>query len=364
MKRATLFFCSILLLFGSFIVAQESSQESSASTEPSDLTDLSELAGTPEFFPELRQRYTSMSEPEAAVHLIRTYLPIVQSGDQRHRLLLDMARLEEQQHKLQSAQLHYQSAAFAPSGAPDFQALFMSALLLIEFADYDQALLQCRHVLRESSTTHLQLQARLQEARILHLQEEHAEAIESLELLYTERKNLSVEILYGMYSLYTLIAADSPAESTRAAEISRLIEQQYPESPENSLLQKKIRRSPTPETALGIATTETITKATDRTEEADKAAEAAESDEIVSDTESPDPEPKSRAIQTGSFRDAENAHYMQQELEKQGFTAMVAQAVVNGTTFFRVLVPIAYGQTEQQIVLQLKEKGFEGYPVY
>jgi len=42
----------------------------------------------------------------------------------------------------------------------------------------------------------------------------------------------------------------------------------------------------------------------------------------------------------------------------------VVQADVNGSTFYRVLVPIAYGETEEEIVLQLKEKSFEGYPVY
>ena len=342
MKTTTLFFGLMLLLFGGF----------SASAQ--DSADLSELAGSSDFFAKLQQEYTSKSDPQAALQLIRTYLPIVQSGDQRHRLLLDMARLEEQQHQLQSAQLHYQSAAFAPTGDPDYNSLFMSALLLIDFAEYDQALLQCRHVIRESQSEALRLQARLQEARILQLQGKKSEALETLNVLYEQRGSLSAEILYGMHSLYSLIYAKNTSESAYAAEIARLLQERYPDSPEYALLQRKIQRKPTPETALGLNT------------QANGSADSLSSGGTGTppETETEEEAPKSRAIQTGSFQDAENAHYMQRELEKLGFTAMVAQAEVNGTSFFRVLVPIAYGETEQEVVLRLKEKGFEGYPVY
>lgn len=353
----------VLLLWSGFACADETSG-------------LSELAGTPDFFVKLQQEYKSKDSPEEALALIRTYLPIVQAGDQRHTLLLDMARIEEQQSKLQSAQLHYQSAAFAPSGAPDYQALFMSALLLIDFAEYDQALLQCRHVIRESSQETLRRRARLQEARILLLQGKSADAAESLDLLFEQRESLSAEVLYGMHLLYAQLPEDS---SSRTSAIQRLLKESYPDSPEYGLLQKRVHRSPTPETALGITTLEAgDAPDTGNTADAASTPAAAEDGTAVSivessaSTEAEDgtaeqaaaEKPKSRAIQTGSFQDAENAHYMQRELENRGFTAMVAQAEVNGTTFFRVLVPIAYGETEENIVLRLKEKGFEGYPVY
>jgi cell division protein FtsN len=72
----------------------------------------------------------------------------------------------------------------------------------------------------------------------------------------------------------------------------------------------------------------------------------------------------SRAIQTGSFRDAENAAYMSRELEREGFTSVVVQADVGGRLYYRVLVPVAFGESEQELLLRLKEKGFEGNPVY
>ncbi len=349
MKTITLFFGLMLLFIGGF------------TTTAQDSADLSELAGTSDFVVKLQQEYTSKSDPQEALQLIRTYLPIVQSGDQRHRLLLDMAQLEEQQNQLQSAQLHYQSAAFAPKGDPDYNSLFMSALLLIDFAEYDQALLQCRHVIRESQSEELRLQARLQEARILHLQDKSSAALETLKSLYEQRGSLPAEILYGMHSLYALIYDKESSESAHAAEIARLLQERYPDSPEYGLLRKKIQRKPTPETALGLSSKETDIAAE---ETADDAPGESSSDAATAETEAEEADAKSRAIQTGSFQDAENAHYMQRELEKLGFTAMVTQAEVNGTSSFRVLVPIAYGETEQEVVLQLKEKGFEGYPIY
>jgi len=344
----------VVLLCSGLAFAEESSE-------------LSELAGTPEFFVKLQQVYKSKQNPEEALSLIRTYLPIVQAGDQRHTLLLDMARIEEQLSKLQSAQLHYQSAAFAPSGSPDYQALFMSAVLLIDFAEYDQALLQCRHVIRESSQEKLRMRARLQTARILLLQEKSTEARKNLEGLYEQRESLSAEVLYGMYVLYARLPEDS---ASRTAELQRLLKESYPDSPEYGLLQKRVHRTPTPETALLISPLDTSdTVHNGAAEQEDTVVSTIESfvstetDDGTADTPAVE-KSKSRAIQTGSFRDAENAHYMQRELEKQGFTAMVAQTEVEGSTFFRVLVPIAYGETEEEIVLKLKEKGFEGYPVY
>src|SRR6056297_1715146 len=172
----------------------------------------------------------------------------------------------------------------------------MSALLLIDFAEYDQALLQCRHVIRESQREALRLQARLQEARILHLQDKNSAAMETLKLLYDQRESLPAEILYGMHSLYSLVYDKNSSESAYAAKIYKLLQARYPESPEYALLQNRIQRKPTPETALGLGT--------NLAPETDISAETA-GDAAAAETQTEEPPPKSRAIQTGSFQDAE-----------------------------------------------------------
>ncbi len=359
MKRylLLLFIISMLMISNGIVFSQEQSE-------------LSDLVGRADFFSRLREEYTSADSPHDALDLIKEFLPAVEQDDHRHTLLLDMARIEEQIGKLQEAQLHYQSAAFAPSGKRDFHALYLSALLLIEFANYEQALLQCRHIVRESTDTELTHMARMQEARILQHQDREAEAATVLHALYEAREQLPAGVLYGMYMLY----ASLPEESdTEIHSIAKQLETRFPDSPEYGLLQDQIARKPTAEVSLGLlsvpdsppphreAVPDTLIQSTEKTDSDDDSDDESngegEGDENKQNQ-------KSHAIQTGSFRDAENAHYMQRELEKQGFTAMVVQADVNDSTFYRVLVPIAYGESEEEIVLKLKEKSFEGYPVY
>ncbi|MDZ7793314.1 MAG: SPOR domain-containing protein [Spirochaetia bacterium] len=348
-----LFITSILVFSNGIIFSREQPE-------------LSDLVGTAEFFPNLQAEYSSAASPQEALELIRKFLPTVDQNEHRHKLLLDMAKIEEQIGRLQDAQLHYQSAAFAPSGKRDFRALYLSALLLIEFADFEQAFLQCRHIVRESTDTELAHMARMQEARILQHQDREAEAATILHSLYEIRGQLPAEVLYGMYVLY---ASQPEMSDTKIKSITQQLKSRFPDSPEYGLLQEQVKRKPTAEIALGMlsvpdslqthddAVSDTLIQSTEKSSSSDASDGEGKAGENKQNQ-------KSHAIQTGSFRDAENAHYMQRELEKQGFTAMVVQADVNGSTFYRVLVPIAYGETEEEIVLQLKEKSFEGYPVY
>src|SRR6056297_797392 len=363
--KAFFFIHIIFFLFTSFLYSQD--------------TDLSTLLGTPNFFDSLQREYRSKDSHQEAISLIRKFLPVVEPGTNRYTLLMDMAHLEEQQGKLQSAQLHYQSAAFAAGGSPDFEALYQSALLLIDFGHYEQALLQCRHIARESSSLPMKNSALLQEARILYRQDKIAETIRTLDELYKDIENFSAELLYGMYALYSKVYDLTTSDDKWSQKHKKLdnLEQElkarYPESPEYGLLQQNIERRVTADIALGISSAlpygNSPTKDTEQS--ADVKADVkkdtgveAENNTNVHGNKPEEESTKSRAIQTGSFQDAENAHYMQQELENQGFTAMVVHAEVQGNTYYRVLVPIAYGSTEEELVLQLKEKGFEGYPIY
>lgn len=66
-------------------------------------------------------------------------------------------------------------------------------------------------------------------------------------------------------------------------------------------------------------------------------------------------------LQTGSFRDPENAQYMVRDLEARGFSAEVVTATVGSTMYYRVLVgpPCSVGDA-QGLLVRLKEAGFEG----
>jgi hypothetical protein len=68
-------------------------------------------------------------------------------------------------------------------------------------------------------------------------------------------------------------------------------------------------------------------------------------------------------VQIGSFRDRENAEYRKLDAEKAGLKVEIVEAVVNGTRYFRLVVPTTQ-ELLHQTLLSVKGKGFEGYPLY
>jgi hypothetical protein len=66
-------------------------------------------------------------------------------------------------------------------------------------------------------------------------------------------------------------------------------------------------------------------------------------------------------VQTGSFRDEENAVYMVRALKNKGFEARVTEAVVREVRYYRVVVGSLQSTAQAQATLiRLKEAGFEG----
>ncbi|TVR87951.1 MAG: hypothetical protein EA428_12460 [Spirochaetaceae bacterium] len=68
-------------------------------------------------------------------------------------------------------------------------------------------------------------------------------------------------------------------------------------------------------------------------------------------------------VQTGSFRDAENAEYMVRDLEDRNFAARQRSRTVGENEFHQVYVPVA-GADPQEILVRLKEVGFEGFLLF
>jgi hypothetical protein len=82
---------------------------------------------------------------------------------------------------------------------------------------------------------------------------------------------------------------------------------------------------------------------------------------------SDDRSPAVAGIQTGSFRDAENAAYMAEDIRSMGFPAEVRTTESNGSTFYKVLVPLPPDSAPadaQDTVVRLKERGVEGFLVF
>ena len=69
-------------------------------------------------------------------------------------------------------------------------------------------------------------------------------------------------------------------------------------------------------------------------------------------------------IQTGSYRDPENALEQVKDLEEAGFDAEIKVVEINGSKYNRVMVVGINEANLEEENVRLKEAGFEGFPVY
>ena len=342
--------------------AQEGPQPESAERI---ISRLMEMRDDSSFFKELKEAYMRTEDPIEALDLMHTFLPVLEENSERHTLLIDMARLEEQIGRLQSAQLHFQSAAFAGDNERDYAALYHSVLLLIELGDLNYAKVQAEQILSQNDDSLLNDRVKVQLARIAQLEGDFKGALNTAEELYIRRASLGAEVLYSLWIVYTLLPDRYPDRRDGAENLKEELRKRFPKSPEFGLITEENSPVPTVELSLGLRGPSPEEKEEDGEDSVKlPAEEPTEIPDLSAGMEEQKEGEKSTAIQTGSFRDAENAHYMQKTLEKEGFTAMVTQAQIGQSTYFRVLIPIPFGASEEEIILQLKEKGFEGYPVY
>lgn len=75
-------------------------------------------------------------------------------------------------------------------------------------------------------------------------------------------------------------------------------------------------------------------------------------------------EEKPIGVQTGSFRDRENADYMARDLRDLGFTVQVLSSDAGETRRHRVVVVTDTDQSAQNLLMELKTRGVEGFLLF
>jgi cell division protein FtsN len=70
------------------------------------------------------------------------------------------------------------------------------------------------------------------------------------------------------------------------------------------------------------------------------------------------------SIQTGSYSVRENAEYALKDLKAAGFSAEIRERTIGDTVYYRVIIPDIGSDDVEKVILELKEKGFEGFRVY
>ena len=261
---------------------------------------------------------------------------------ERHGILVMLAELEELAGNPVSSQKHYQDASFAVPGSKDFESLLRSALLLLDLGEYRTAEAQSRAIIDTCREEEIKNRAVILLSRIYYMTEREREALELFGRDEAWQKKLfPPEGLLWIFELSRRLEVSDL--SARALEQLAAL---YPDSLELSLVSGDAEYFPSPSAFIGLPKVAVV--------------------EIVSTPESINEvdEETEISIQTGSFSVKENAEYAARDLKAEGFDSQIVERKINDKTFYRVIVPDVKQDNLQTILLQLKEKGFEGFPLY
>ena len=297
-------------------------------------------------------------------------------SDEEFRLrLVEAAVIRELSGDLSSAAELYKRASLAVKGRKDFGSLYKAASLRVEIGDYRAAAADIRAVSTFADDIMLRLKALVLSSRLESAMGRTDEAIRIMSDLLSSGGEFPQETLYwaaelketaegsGGYESFKKLLADG-GEKFRA-------------------VYDGIKKMPMPERVFGLHA-DAGSGSSDGTEgggnysmpptavdTADKAPVPVQPGDTVTaaDTETATaaPEPGSEeavvAIQIGSFSHPENAADLQKTVARGGFAAEVRKKTVNGKVYSVVVIPVAQKDL-QTTIISLKERGYEGYPLY
>ncbi len=323
---------------------------------------LAQNSDSPEFGTVLADAISLAPTVNETADLLDTYLPQVPDYRQRGVVLLRAGVVYELTNRYERARQLY-ARAFDEDPTL-WEAAIRDAALALEAGDVEGSVSRLTAVVNLSADRSTQRRAALLRARALHLGGEtqrafnHARALagyasDAQSEQAADPSLVEPETLFLLYEL--AVALDEPAVQEWSA---RLLGDPSRISPERALIDESsdsaIRFLPSPSRLFGATPTRERPAEPPRT-----ATETATADEAAA--------PHVAGIQTGSFRNAENARYMVEDIAALGFEAEVRDVQTNDGTFYRVVVPLpAQSDVDdaQELVVTLKERGIEGFLIF
>ena len=263
--------------------------------------------------------------------------------------LVRLARILELGGRFAGAAAAY---ARAVERSPDsFEALIGLGHMNTELGRLDAALTMLRRAERSAETRAQQRRAAAARAWALALGGDTERSLDMLRALVRGGNRRSI----GAYEaeLFFVVAHRFGPERDRDA-ARRLLEREFPDSP---LLDPTVSAFPSPANVLSIAAVQPddaplppSTPVPD--DDSDDSVDFDDSDRFTI-----------TGVQTGSFRDPENAAFMLADIRDLGFSAALRSVEREDGTYYRVIVPIAADQDPQELIVALKEQGVEGFLV-
>jgi cell division septation protein DedD len=339
---------------------------------------LAENPGHPSFGVVLMEAADSQLSIERSLELLRVYTPRVQ--DPRQREICRASQID----LLGMLGRTEQALGLLRSFPPTPRWLYLQAQLLYQqgLTEEAEAFLEQALTALQGSTTdgpeeggeaggsgrpedrrELQVRIWLLTARIHGLEGKQREAEPLYRLLITTYSDTTVApaIFLAYYEFLTALGREA-----EAAEQLEKLARGFPESPELALAQGgdgRITYAPSPSRFLPRELPVPVEKGIEAAEPATsgEAAIAEATPTASTAAEEEKPPPRNVLVQTGSFRDPENAHYMIRDLKASGFDAVIMEKQIGDTVYYRVVIgPAQTAEKAQAVLMKLKDAGFEG----
>ena len=289
----------------------------------------------------------------AKIELLSSALAQSSEPESRNALLVARGRIQEIVGDLASAQESYQEASFVVPGKKDLESLLSSARLLFEIGEFRDAEAQARGMLQTVDDAEVRTDAAVILSRVYAATEREGRAVETIRQVLGSSGD-------GSALLWAVHLARLTEDADLEADALEQLEANHQGSMELALAVGTIDALPSASQILGlggigpaaeVALEQTQTVASDtRAENQTVLVESAEPEYID--------------IQTGSFLVRENAEYALKDLRGEGFEAILRERRIEEKLFFRVVLPEVPAAEVQQTLVRLKERGFEGYPLY
>jgi hypothetical protein len=294
------------------------------------------------------------------------------SGADRRAALARLARLRELSGNIEAAARAWGEAAVAEPGKPDDESLLRGAFCLAAMGEWEQAAAPVRTILRAGRPGPSLRRARYLGAVVEALGSTDFSALISL----ADDPGFAAEKPAMYYLLWKALGSGGDGERWKA----RLLAE-YPQSPEARAVAETngpgaISAAPTPLWLL-FPGRNSFTAVSHTPPEAPPAASpAAAPASTPAPANRPAPaaptpapagagdtaSPAAALLQTGLFGSRENAEKQAGRLRAAGFTPLLTRRAVKGGEYW--MVGVSPGPDMNQMILRLKNAGFESFPVY
>ncbi len=272
--------------------------------------------------------------------ILEKQIDFVQEHDDRKNLYKRLAQFFELSADLHKAQIYYQKAASISTEEIDYGMLLESAKILLLEGEFTLAESQLKELIVNSLDKSILTHGKLLFTILKIL-------ISNGDIDYTLSPVEKPEIIYLMY-----LIAKTNSETVVMDNLSEKLVNDFETSPEAGLIRKELSELPDIITSFTLLYNGNLND-NNLYEKVTETLNSSEPDTILN-----------YMIQTGSFSDPENAHYLSVDLSELGFEPIVEEQIINDRKYYKVLLYLSTKDEMYQTLNMLKDKGFEGFPVY